>query len=320
MNGGHSSGNIWWRYSAAIFRWLLRLYPRQFRDAYGSQMVEDFRDLWEEAALNSGVIGVCQLCWGTLGDLVATAIAERLRKDQAVERGIMTRVSAVVVWATAVFAALSVLGFTLLSPFNVYDSNRWVYFVYWTFSMVFLVGLCGLHLNYRLRAPWYIWLIGGATTIAFFCWQCSGLLLSILEHLLPGGFPSAEQAYPIFFAIYVVYSIGMLVWGFSALIKAVLPRWTAVLLVLFGVDSLLMWAFVWSAMPADFPNDIRFGALGLFPSIIYRTEPYALVRCVLLLGLGYALWVNNRPKRETSEQNGASPTPQRFAEGVDPAM
>lgn len=176
MNGGHSSSSIWWRCSAAIFRWLLRLYPRRFREDYSSQMVQDFRDLWEEAALRGGVIGVCQLCWGTLGDLVATAIAERLRKDQTVGRSIIMRVGAVVVWATAVLEALSVQSINLPFPVEVerFFTFNWIV---QGFNVVFLAGLVGLQLNYRQRTPWYIWLIGSGTALAFFCWRLLPWLL-----------------------------------------------------------------------------------------------------------------------------------------------
>jgi hypothetical protein len=37
------------RLSEHIYRVMLAAYPREFRDAYGPQMVQDFRDLcWEE--------------------------------------------------------------------------------------------------------------------------------------------------------------------------------------------------------------------------------------------------------------------------------
>ncbi|HEX8033763.1 MAG TPA: hypothetical protein VF510_07945 [Ktedonobacterales bacterium] len=321
MNGGHSSGNIWWRFSAAVFRWLLRLYPRQFRDAYSSQMMQDFRDLWEETALRSGVIGVWRLCWDTLGDLVATAIAERLGKDQAVGRSIIMRVSAVVVWATAVYAALSVQSINLPLPIEVWRFLSWGEL---TFNVVFLAGLVGLQLKYRQRTSWYIWLIGSGTALTFFCWRPLPMLLTQWVYLKSGieGLESisyiAWQTRHVFFAIYLVYSVGMLAWGVGALAKDVLPPWTAVLLMLFGLDSLLRWPVI----PNEGPLFVQFARgfnVWAQPIVAFGT-PYIFVRCLLLAGLGYALWVDNRPERASAEQNGVGSTPQRFAEGVGPAV
>lgn len=320
MNGGHSSSSLWWCFSATIFRWLLRLYPRQFRDAYYSQMVQDFRDLWEETALRSGVIGVCRLCWDTLGDLVATAIAERLRKDQAVGRSIAVRVSAAVAWATAVFAALSVQSINLPFPVEVRSFLSWGEL---SFNVIFLVGLVALQLKYRQRTPWYIWLIGSGTVLAFFCWRLLPRLLTEGVYLISGyeGLDPITfigmQTYPVFFAIYLLYSVGMIVWGLSTLVKRVLPLWTAVLLILFGLDSFLQRALTpiinWGPLlPQGF--DIL-----IVPTFLYGTL-YGLVRCLLLAGLGYALWMHTRPRWESSESNGVGPAPQRYAEGVDPAV
>jgi hypothetical protein len=319
MNGGHSSGNIWWRFSATVFRWLLQLYPRQFRDAYCSQMLQDFRDLWEETALRSGVIGVCRLCWDTLGDLVATAIAERLGKDQAVGRSIVVWIGAALIWATAVLEVLSVQVVNLPYP-DVVASFLTLNWTHLGFEAVFLVGLVALQLKYRQRTPWYIRLIGSCTAFAFFCWRLLPMLLTQWVYLKSGykGIESIyysysfEQMRSIFFAIYIVYTAGMLVWGVSTLLKGVLPRWIAILFMLFGVDSLLRWPVIQHEGPFIFPG---FNVLPV-PIVAFGT-PYIFVRCVLLAGLGYALWI---PRRAPAEQSGASPAPQRFAEGVDPAV
>lgn len=322
MNGGHSSSSIWWRCSAAIFRWLLRLYPRRFREDYSSQMVQDFRDLWEEAALRGGVIGVCQLCWGTLGDLVATAIAERLRKDQTVGRSIIMRVGAVVVWATAVLEALSVQSINLPFPVEVerFFTFNWIV---QGFNVVFLAGLVGLQLNYRQRTPWYIWLIGSGTALAFFCWRLLPWLLDQGVILIWGYGGLARisvigvQTYSAFFAIYLLYSVSMIVWGLSTLVKRVLPPWTDVLLILLGLDSLLQRALtpvVISYPPLPDGFDIM-----IVPTLLYGTL-YGLVRYVLLAGLGYALWADNRPEKAPSVPNEARLALQQFVEGMDSAV
>lgn len=150
MNSQPSSSSIWWRYSATIFRWLLALYPRQFRAAYSAQMLQDFHDLWEDAALRGGALGVVHLCWNTLGDLVGTAIAERLRQEPAMKHERIMRIGAALIWATAVFAVLSMLRFTLPFPDEVDVMFNWADL---TFNVVLLAGLVALLLKYRQRIP-----------------------------------------------------------------------------------------------------------------------------------------------------------------------
>lgn len=65
------------RVSECIYRTLLVLYPKQFRDAYGAQMAQVFRDAYREAVERSGVAGLVALWMRTLLDLLFTAFAER---------------------------------------------------------------------------------------------------------------------------------------------------------------------------------------------------------------------------------------------------
>jgi hypothetical protein len=400
MNGQPPSSTIWWRWSANVFRWLLRLYPQPFRDAYSSQMLHDFRDLWEEAAQQRGALGISHLCWDTLGDLVVSAVAERLRKEQAMERRLVVRIGVALIWAVAVFEAFSILSDRsplpgiivgllywthLLFDVMVLVGLVWLQFTYrqrmpwyigligtvaalaffyqqllpkllslglrlvsgkgnapdfaflnWAslcFSVLVLVGVVGLQVKYHLRMPWYSWLIGSVAALAFCCWEVLYLLLSLgflpavgignkaLDTILIG----ALQNFPVF-ALSLIYSLGMLVWGVSTLLKGVLPRWIAMLLILFGVDSLLQWPFgdlpVANHTLSDSVFEAISQALRTFPVLGYGTTHalYALVRCLLLAGLGYALWVHNRPGSAPSEPNAAGPASPSLPEGVDPAV
>ncbi len=325
MNAQPPSSSIWWRCAVTVFRWLLRLYPRRFREAYGAQMLQDFRDLWEEAALQRGALGVCHVCWETLGDLVVTAIAEQLRKEPAMERRIVVRIGAALIWAAAVLEALSVQVVNLPFP----DAVARFLTLNWTrlgFEAVILVGLVGLQLKYRQRMPWYIWVIGGGTALAYFCWRLLPMLLTQVVYLVSGiqGLYSiyytynVQQMRSVFFAIYLVYTVGMLVWGVSTLLKGVLPRWTAVLLILFGVDSLLRWPVIPSGGPfiGEILRGLNVWADPSFASVM----PYILIRCLLLAGLGCALWVHTRLGSAPSEPNAAGPAPPSLPEGVDPAV
>ena len=49
--------------SERVYRALLTVYPKEFRDEYGPQMVRDFRDLCREELERGGVAGFARL-WG----------------------------------------------------------------------------------------------------------------------------------------------------------------------------------------------------------------------------------------------------------------
>jgi hypothetical protein len=65
------------RVSERVYRALLAAYPKEFRDAYGSQMEQTFRDLCRDE-LRRGGMGVLVRLWARTGlDLATTAVAER---------------------------------------------------------------------------------------------------------------------------------------------------------------------------------------------------------------------------------------------------
>jgi putative ABC transport system permease protein len=61
---------------ARLFRWLLRLYPAAFRDAYGDEMSEFFLARLERARERRGAVGVAAFWSRTVGDVARTAFAE----------------------------------------------------------------------------------------------------------------------------------------------------------------------------------------------------------------------------------------------------
>ncbi len=63
--------------SERVYKALLMVYPKEFRDEYGPQIVRDFRDLcWEELE-RGGVAGFARLWGRTALDIAKTALAER---------------------------------------------------------------------------------------------------------------------------------------------------------------------------------------------------------------------------------------------------
>jgi hypothetical protein len=63
--------------SERVYRALLAAYPKAFRDAYGSQMEQTFRDLCRDELRRGGMGGLLRLWVRTGLDLATTAVAER---------------------------------------------------------------------------------------------------------------------------------------------------------------------------------------------------------------------------------------------------
>jgi hypothetical protein len=64
--------------SGRLYRALLVLYPRDFLREFGPQMTQVFRDACRQAHDERGAAGILSLWVLTIGDLVATALPERL--------------------------------------------------------------------------------------------------------------------------------------------------------------------------------------------------------------------------------------------------
>lgn len=77
----------WVRASGLVYRVLLRVYPEEFRDDYGWQMEQAFRDLCREERRRGGAVGLVRL-WVRVGlDLASTALAERIAEHKRTRNG-----------------------------------------------------------------------------------------------------------------------------------------------------------------------------------------------------------------------------------------
>jgi hypothetical protein len=83
--------------SDCIYRWLLGIYPMSFRQDYGGEMAQLFRDCSRDACQQRGSIGLAGLWLHTLGDLVITVPREHLAELNASEsvRPVSTAVGSV---------------------------------------------------------------------------------------------------------------------------------------------------------------------------------------------------------------------------------
>ena len=64
--------------SVRIYRALLVAYPKKFREHYGTQMVQVFRDSFRDTYHHNGMPGVIELWLHTCADLLVTALMERV--------------------------------------------------------------------------------------------------------------------------------------------------------------------------------------------------------------------------------------------------
>jgi len=79
--------------SVSIYRFLLAAYPQAFREEYGDDMVQVFRDFCIRAYLNQGPNGMFRLWATTLLDLIRSVIEEHLQKETNMNKSSYIRVS-----------------------------------------------------------------------------------------------------------------------------------------------------------------------------------------------------------------------------------
>lgn len=149
-------------WSRAMYRALLTLYPAPFRRAFGRQMEQVFAAQQQDAFRRGGVVALARLWWRTLGDLFATAFAERLEQPMSptTRYRIAGRVSLIGIGVWLLGGA----GFALYSAINpVYSPNIAVASsIAWVF---FIVGMIGLYERLAERNSKLVW-IPGAIAIA----------------------------------------------------------------------------------------------------------------------------------------------------------
>lgn len=66
------------RSAERVYRLLLKVYPRRFRDEYGAEMVRLFRDQCREAFERDGGFGLCKFWAGLAGDLARSVVVEHV--------------------------------------------------------------------------------------------------------------------------------------------------------------------------------------------------------------------------------------------------
>lgn len=207
--------------SVSIYRFLLAAYPQAFREEYGDDMVQVFRDFCIRAYLNQGPNGMFRLWATTLLDLIRSVIEEHLQKETNMNKSSYIRVSG---WAL-ILGALSFF-MTFLSIFmeeNFYDPALRIIGFYKTTQDVGIVlsplllgaGMFGLRAKYGDRSG-----ETGKTLL---------LLGGILGPLTAiAGWIGADKAENMWFLIFLGPAIllaFLTAFGFVTLKSKPLPRW-----------------------------------------------------------------------------------------------
>lgn len=150
------------RGSVALYRALLLLYPARFRVAYGAQMAQVFRASCGRASREGGVAALARLWLCTLGDLLLTALAERMewtmtQAPSALYRatGLVSLVG-IVVWIVGpilIGLGLALSGRTQSPPLSVMMllPMGWLFFV---------IGFIGLYSWLARRCGALVWIPG----------------------------------------------------------------------------------------------------------------------------------------------------------------
>jgi hypothetical protein len=102
----------------SVYKALLTVYPKEFRDEYGLQMVRDFRDLCQEELERGGAAGFARLWERTALDLATTALVERSSSRVNDEEVVVTerrlaRIGFVLLLAPLYFISASLLKYGL---------------------------------------------------------------------------------------------------------------------------------------------------------------------------------------------------------------
>lgn len=154
--------------SVIVYRALLLLYPTRFRRAYGEQMAQVFRASLRDEARRRGVAGVARLWQRTLGDLLLTALAERIERLELA----MTQAPSALYRATGLVSLVGIvawiigpilLGAGLALSGSMQSSSVGMMMmllpVGWLF---FVIGFVGLYSWLAKQCGWAVWIPGVA--------------------------------------------------------------------------------------------------------------------------------------------------------------
>lgn len=234
-------------FSVSVYRFLLAAYPKEFRQEYGEDMLQVFRDCGLRAYRQDRVYGVFRLWAVTLLDLAISVIEEHLQKEtKLMNKNTLIRLSGLALVLAGIGFFSIFLGWYLSENYPLMHIDKTFYmdfaYVYGLMISPFLlsIGMLGLRANYRktLSSPEDAILLFGAI---------SGPVLSLISIL---GDDSLWM--------FIVYgpAISMLclaVFGVMAVGSKPLPRWNALpILAGFFLPILVMAHLIFEAENYEF--------------------------------------------------------------------
>ena len=257
--------------SERLYRHLLILYPPRFRQEYGREMGLVFRSQCHDFVQRHGQVALAQFWLATLTDLIATALAERMKEGFSMSRTQWVQLC-------GLFAILGGLLGTYLAMqgSNEYGNYGWDGDLAPVAAILLTIGFVGWFIAYqgqfdgRSRVGFVIGLIGFLSMVL-------GYLIDWLWGL-------------IFLGPAIIVPIGGILLGISLQRSDSMPRWSRYFPIVIAVIGILAFGIeAWEEFVQHYSTPDR----GI------QTAQLAL--SLVWLGLGIALLLNSRRSALHSE-------------------
>lgn len=264
--------------SARLYQALLAVYPSEFRQAYGSPMLQVFRDCCRRALGEAGSAGLLALWARTMLDTLQTALEEHVQRGVDMSKEKFIKLSG---WALMLGGLALLLGFLAGTrpEYNQFNARSLPIDQYanavsdplMVMSMFLLaVGVIGLFLQYGPRAGSFGRASLGLSALSGVVGAIGSVGLSIVDE---------NPWWSIFFFGLVFEFLGLALFGLTNLRQRVLPRWNALPLL----------ASMWVPLYVLASLVIELGRDGWMQAPLVVDLAMFLLTTVGLAGLGYVL-------------------------------
>ena len=262
-------------FSVGVYQLLLNMYPTQFRQEYGADMLQVFRDCCLRAFHHGGKIGILKLWIITLLDFLRSVLTEHMQKEIDMSKSSFIRLSGWSLILGAVTFSLFLLGDYIEN--NVYDPFRrfQAFSEYsfllsvWVTPILLGVGLLGLRIRYGNKTGSFgknILLLGAI----------SGITVNLLGALLASN---TEWGWLLLFTGNGVLLACLAIFGGIAMRVKPMQRW----------NSLPLLAGIW------YPTFFLIAAIYIlttnrpFPNALNQFSLITILQGIALIMLGFEL-------------------------------
>ena len=230
------------RISVWCYRLLLVAYPARFRHAYGSHMLQVFRDSCRDAEQRQGAWGVYRLWLPTLWDLVTTVWSERIAEGVSMSAQQWQRLGSLAALTTGAFLIMPLV-LPYIAPFLGTDDPRIGIPVFILHLVLYFGATLALQVRLQPDLGRLGWIMGAVVLLSmsvsglselFFFWE--------LALMVPLTYVLAEVGY----VGGLIYSVSALLYGLLALKSRLGPIRNILPLCTYGISALaaLAWAFI----------------------------------------------------------------------------